>query len=139
MIDFAIKYGANAIKFQTWNTELLQLKNAKKPFYQKNIKNKTYYEIIKNLEPPQNDQKKIYERCKKTGIIFLSTPYDEQSVDFLDDLGVPAFKISSSDLANHILLKHVATIPTLSTKKLYLLMDQILLEKIIRSSQNIYL
>ena len=109
MIDFAIKYGANAIKFQTWNTELLQLKNAKKPFYQKNIKNKTYYEIIKNLEPSQNDQKKIYERCKKTGIIFLSTPYDEQSVDFLDDLGVPAFKISSSDLANHILLKHVAT------------------------------
>ena len=95
MIDFAIKYGANAIKFQTWNTELLQLKNAKKPFYQKNIKNKTYYEIIKNLEPSQNDQKKIYERCKKTGIIFLSTPYDEQSVDFLDDLGVPAFKISS--------------------------------------------
>jgi N,N'-diacetyllegionaminate synthase len=108
MIDIAANSGADAIKFQTWNTDLIQLKNSVKPSYQKKIHNHTYYEIIKNLEPSKQDQKKIFERCKKKQIIFLSTPYDEESVDFLDNLGVPAFKISSSDLTNHILLKHVA-------------------------------
>ncbi len=108
MIDIAAKSGANAIKFQTWNTELLQLKTSQKPSYQKKIKNKTYYEIIKNLEPIKKDQIKMFERCRKKGILFLSTPYDTESVDFLDKLGVSAFKISSSDLTNHILLRYVA-------------------------------
>ena len=108
MIDIAAKSGANAIKFQTWNTELLQLKTSEKPSYQKKIKDKTYYEIIKNLEPTRREQKKISQRCRKKGILFLSTPYDSESVDFLDALDVPAYKISSSDLTNHILLRHVA-------------------------------
>lgn len=109
MIDIAKKNGVDAIKFQTWKTEKMQMPNSKKPNYQKQIKNKNYYELIKSLEPSFNEQKKIFRYCKKLKIQFLSTPYDEESVDFLDELGVTAFKISASDLTNHILLKHIAS------------------------------
>lgn len=108
MVDIAAKYGADAIKFQTWITDEIQLYNSIKPAYQKRIKNKTYYQIIKELEPSLEQQQKIFQRCKKKGIIFLSTPYDKTSVDFLDNLGVNAFKVSSSDMTNHILLRHIA-------------------------------
>ena len=108
MVDIASESGANAIKFQTWSTDEMQLKNSIKPDYQKTIKNKTYYDIIKNLEPSTKQQEQMFQRCKKREILFLSTPYDKNSVDFLDKLGVKAFKISSSDMVNHILLEHVA-------------------------------
>lgn len=108
MVDIAAKCGADAIKFQTWITDEIQLDNSIKPAYQKPIKNKTYYQIIKELEPSLEQQRQIFQRCNKKGIIFLSTPYDKKSVDFLDNLGVPAFKISSSDMTNHILLRHIA-------------------------------
>lgn len=107
MIDVAVKANADVIKFQTFLADEIQLKDSKKPAYQNKLKNQTYYEIIKNLESSFEDQIKIYEYCKKRKILFLSTPYDEKSVDFLDKLGVDAFKISSSDLANHIFLKYV--------------------------------
>ncbi len=108
MVDIAAKCGADAIKFQTWITDEIQLDNSIKPAYQKPIKNKTYYQIIKELEPSLDQQRQIFQRCNKKGIIFLSTPYDKKSVDFLDNLGVTAFKISSSDMTNHILLRHIA-------------------------------
>jgi len=107
MIDIAKKAGADAIKFQTFKADKIQLKNSTKPNYQKKIKHLNYYEIIKSLETNYLDQKKIFEYCNKKNILFLSTPYDEDSADFLDSLPVSAFKISSSDLTNHILLKHI--------------------------------
>ena len=107
MIDIAAKHGADAIKFQTFVTENINLKNSVKPNYQKLIKNKNYFDIIKNLQTSFDDQKKIFNYCKKKNIIFLSTPYDEQSLDFLTQLNIPAFKISSSDVTNHLFLKKV--------------------------------
>ena len=106
MIDKAKDAGADAIKFQTFITEKIQLENSIKPNYQKNI-NSNYFEIIKSLEPSFDDQKKLHDYCKKKGIIFLSTPYDEKSVDFLSSLNVPLYKIASTDLTNSFLLKHV--------------------------------
>lgn len=108
MVDKAKSAGADAIKFQTFITDEIQLKTSQKPNYQSKIKKKSYYEIIKSLEPIFSDQIKISKYCKKKKIIFLSTPYDIPSVDFLYKLQVPAFKISSSDLTNHILLRYVA-------------------------------
>lgn len=107
MIDIATKAGADAIKFQTFLADNIQLKNSIKPGYQKSIKDKDYYNIIKNLETSFDSQVKIFNYCKKKGIIFLSTPYDEESLDFLTQLGVPAFKISSSDATNHLFLELV--------------------------------
>ena len=107
MIDLAKKAGADAIKFQTFVAKNIQTEDSKKPKYQETIRKKSYYDIIKSLEPSFNDQKKIFDYCKKKKILFLSTPYDKDSVDFLDDLGVSAFKIASSDFTNHLFLKHV--------------------------------
>jgi len=108
MIDIAVKAGADAVKFQTFIADNLHLPNSVKPGYQNKIKGKNYYEIIKELETSFEDQVKLFNYCKKKNIIFLSTPYDKDSVDFLNDLGVPAYKISSSDTTNHILLEYVA-------------------------------
>ena len=107
MVDCAKNSGADAIKFQTFVTDSIQLSSAKKPNYQKSI-NQSYYKILKNLEPNLSQQKKIALYCKKKKIQFLSTPYDVQSVDFLESLKVPAYKLASSDLSNHFLLEYVA-------------------------------
>lgn len=107
MIDSAKSAGADAIKFQTFVTELIQLPTTKKPNYQKSIK-KNYFQILKELQPNFNDQKKIVNYCKKKKIIFLSTPYDKKSVDFLETLNIPAYKISSSDFSNHLLLEYIS-------------------------------
>lgn len=108
MIDEAIKAGADAIKFQTFIADKIQLANSTKPNYQKKIRGKKYKNIIKDLEPSFEDQVKLFKYCKKKKIIFLSTPYDYESVDFLDSIGISAFKISSSDTANHPFLEYIA-------------------------------
>ena len=107
MIDSAKSAGADAIKFQTFVTELIQLPSTKKPNYQKLIK-KNYFQILKELQPNFDDQKKIVNYCKKKKIIFLSTPYDKKSVDFLETINIPAYKISSSDFSNHLLLEYIS-------------------------------
>ena len=107
MIDKAKEAGADAIKFQTFISDKIQLKNSKKPDYQKNI-NSNYFEIIKSLEPSFTDQKKLSKYCKKKNIIFLSTPYDETSVDFLSSINIPLFKIASTDLSNSFLIKYIS-------------------------------
>ena len=109
MIDVAKKAGADAIKFQTFKTENIHLPNSIKPKYQNSLKEKNYFKIIKKLEPSFDDQTKIFNYCKKKKIIFLSTPYDKESVDFLTSLDVSAFKISSSDLTNHPFLEYIAS------------------------------
>ena len=106
MIDVASKSGADAIKFQTFLADNIQLKNSTKPNYQKSIKG-NYYKIIKKLESSFDMQRKLFSYCKKKNIIFLSTPYDVESLNFLTKLGVPAFKISSSDATNHLFLESV--------------------------------
>jgi len=106
MVDIAKESGADAIKFQTFKANNIQLQNSVKPSYQKNIQ-KNYYDLIKSLETSFVDQKKIYNYCKKKQITFLSTPYDLESLNFLNKLGVSAFKISSSDFTNHIFLNQV--------------------------------
>ena len=107
MVDEAVTAGADAIKFQTFIAKEIQLVQAIKPAYQNKIKNKNYFQIIKELEPNTDDQIKIKNYCKKRKIIFLSTPYDKKSVDFLYTVNVPAFKIASSDLTNHLLLEYI--------------------------------
>jgi N,N'-diacetyllegionaminate synthase len=107
MIDIAAKAGADAIKFQTFKAKNIQLRNSIKPNYQKSIKNTNYYNLIKKLETSFDDQIKLFNYCKKKNIIFLSTPYDEESLNFLTQLNVAAFKISSSDATNHLFLESI--------------------------------
>jgi sialic acid synthase SpsE len=60
------------------------------------------------LELSAEEHRVLEARCRKRGILFLSTAFDEAGADFLDSLGVPAFKIASGDLTNHPFLSHVA-------------------------------
>ena len=107
MIDLAAKSGADAIKFQSFITDNMQLRDSKKPRYQKKLP-WSYYEQLKKSESTFDFQKKLIKHCKKKKILFLSTPYDEESVDFLVKMKITAFKISASDTTNHIFLKYVA-------------------------------
>jgi N-acetylneuraminate synthase len=101
LVDAAKDAGADAVKFQTFKADNLVLKNAPQAIYQKtNSKFKSQYEMLKSLELKYKDFIKIKERCDKRNIIFLSTPFDEESALFLNQINVSAFKIGSGDFNN---------------------------------------
>src|SRR5438105_1020197 len=110
LIDAAVAAGADAVKFQTFAAEKVVTAATAKARYQiaSTGAKESQLEMIKRLElPPENfRQLKIY--CEQSGVIFLSTPFDEGSADFLDSIGVLAFKISSGELTNLDFLRHVA-------------------------------
>jgi N-acetylneuraminate synthase/N,N'-diacetyllegionaminate synthase len=109
MVDAAKAAGADAIKFQTFRTEEIVTQDAPKAKYQRGRSTgKTQFEMLKKLELHKQDFVKLYGYCKKKRIIFLSTPFDLQSAEFLFKLGMTAFKISSGDLNNLPLLSRIA-------------------------------
>ena len=110
MIDKAAEIGADAIKFQTFLTEELVLPETPKARYQRKTTSskETQFEMLKKLELNRKDHELLIKYAKKKKIIFLSTPYDKKSVDLLESLGVPAFKIASCDLTNLPLIRYVA-------------------------------
>src|SRR5208283_2912338 len=65
-------------------------------------------EMVKKLELPTDDFRTIADRCLERGIIFLSTPFDNDSVDLLKGLQVPAYKIASGEITNFPLLAYIA-------------------------------
>ena len=110
LIDIAADAGANAVKFQTYNTNKLVSANAPKAEYQKRStgEGESQREMLRRLELKRSDYEDLAAHCYDRGIVFLSTPFDEDAVDFLDALGIPAFKIGSGDMTNLPLLEHVA-------------------------------
>ena len=109
LIDQAKEAGADAIKFQTFNTEDLVTHGTEKAHYQiSTTGNGTQYEMLKELELSEHDFGELVGYAKERGITFLSTPFDEPSVDLLERLDIPAFKIGSGDLTNLPFLRYVA-------------------------------
>lgn len=110
LIDTAAQAGADAVKFQAFKSENLALKNIKKAKYQvKTTGNKgSQFDMLKKLELTKVQNKKLVNYCKRKNIIFLTTPYDEQSLDELDSLNLPAYKVASTDLTNLPFLKKIA-------------------------------
>lgn len=111
LIDVAADAGANAVKFQTYTTNKLVSAAAPKADYQKRStgEDETQADMLRRLELKRSDYDELVGRCVERDILFLSTPFDEDAVDFLDSLGVPAFKVGSGDLTNSPLLEHVAS------------------------------
>ena len=109
LVDVAVKAGVDAVKFQTFKTENVVSKNAEKADYQKKTMGtgESQFEMIKKLELPFEDFKKIKKYCDKKGIIFLSTPFDYESADFLESL-VPLYKIGSGEITNLPFLEYIA-------------------------------
>jgi len=109
LIDAAKESGADAVKFQTFKTEEIVCKNTKKAQYQIENTGKTgsQYDLIKSLELEENDFIELKRYSVDKGITFLSTPFDQQSADLLDEINVPLFKIPSGEITNIPLLEHI--------------------------------
>ena len=109
MIDAAKDAGCDCVKFQTYKTELLVTGDAPKADYQKENTNNSgsQFEMLKKLELAFDDFLILKKHCDERGIDFMSTPFDMESADFLDEL-VSVYKISSGDITNKPLLEHIA-------------------------------
>ena len=107
MVDAAADAGADAVKFQTFRTEKLVAKGAKKAEYQKDGTDEDQYHMLKRLELGPDDLRKVQARCLERGIEFLSTPFDLESLDLLVGMGMSAVKIPSGELNDTRLLKAV--------------------------------
>jgi len=112
LVDAAVNCGANAIKFQTFKTEKIISKNVAKAQYQRDntSQDESQFEMIKKLELSYNDFISIKHYCDEKQIIFLSTPDEEESLDFLCDvINVPYIKVGSGEITNLPFLKRVAS------------------------------
>lgn len=112
LVDAAVEAGANAVKFQTFKTELLVTQEAESAEYQKrNTLGETHqFEMLKKLELSEKDFVLIKEYCENKKIEFLSSPFDEESATFLiKNLGMGKVKIPSGEITNLPLIKHVSS------------------------------
>jgi N,N'-diacetyllegionaminate synthase len=102
LIDVASLSGADAVKFQTFKAEKLVSKNATKAQYQKKTtcKKESQLEMIKKLELDKDTHEKLMSYAKEKNIMFLSTPFDLESIELLDNLGLEIFKIPSGEITN---------------------------------------
>ncbi|MFX0052026.1 MAG: N-acetylneuraminate synthase [Candidatus Hermodarchaeota archaeon] len=110
LVDAAKDAGSDAVKFQAFKTERVVTRYAEKAEYQKETTgpNKSQYTLIKRLELKNEEIRELYNHAKKNNILFLSSAFDKESVNLLDNLGVPAFKVPSGEITNFPLLRHIA-------------------------------
>ncbi len=110
LIDGAVRAGADAVKFQAFKTEQLILKNVDKPPYQLNTTDsrESQFDMLKKLELTKEQNIELNRYCQNKGIIFLTTPFDKYSLEELDELDLPAYKVASTDITNLLFLKKIA-------------------------------
>lgn len=111
LIEVAAEAGADIVKFQTFKAEKLVTRAAKKAEYQ--VKNSgaedaSQFEMLKKLQLPDEWYPDLIDIAAKNKIKFLSTGFDEESIDFLDNLGIPLFKIPSGEVTNKPYIKAIA-------------------------------
>lgn len=106
LIDIAVESGADAVKFQTFRADRLYVTETGEEEYFDN--GQSIYETMQSMEMPYEWIPKLRSYCQNVGILFLSTPFDEKSVNELEE-HVPAYKIASYSLSNHPFLRHVAS------------------------------
>lgn len=110
LIDIAAESGADSVKFQTFEPDLLASASAPKAEYQvvNTGEASSQLEMLKALTLPHEVVRELARHAKDSGITFLSTPFDAKSADFLHELGVTAFKVPSGEVTNHRFLIHLA-------------------------------
>ena len=113
LIDIAADCGADAVKFQTFKAEEIILRNAPKARYHIETtgsdSEQSWFDLLKNQELDRAMHEELIDYCADRGIDFLSTPYDWSSVDLLAELGVPMFKVASTDANNLPFLRYIAS------------------------------
>lgn len=110
LVDAAADAGADAVKFQTFGAERLCTRDAPKAQYHMETtgSEQSWFDLLKSQEMDRAMHELLIRRCRERRILFLSTPYDEESADLLEELDVPAFKIASTDANNIPFLRYVA-------------------------------
>ncbi|HBG70702.1 MAG: N-acetylneuraminate synthase [Bacteroidetes bacterium GWF2_43_63] len=112
LIEAAAQAGADFVKFQTFKAGSLVSKSARKADYQKaNIGDgdDSQFSMLKKLELTEANHYELIEHCIKWDIQFLSTGFDIDSIDFLEKLNIPFYKIPSGEITNKPYLKHIAS------------------------------
>lgn len=112
LIDVASEAGADAVKFQTFKADNLVSKTAQKASYQKKTTdaNESQYEMIKKLELDEAAHYELLGHCALRNILFLSTPFDHDSIELLNQLEITIFKIPSGELTNLPYLRHIGSL-----------------------------
>ena len=110
LIDDAKKYGADAVKFQTFSPETMTLNSYKKDFLIKEgiWKGNNLWKIYEKAQTPLKWHKELFNYSKKIGITCFSTPFDETAVKLLEELNCPAYKISSFEIVDIPLINLIA-------------------------------
>jgi N-acetylneuraminate synthase/N,N'-diacetyllegionaminate synthase len=109
LVDAAADAGADAVKFQTFRAEGVAAARAPKAVYQleTTAAAESQLEMLRRLELDEAAFAELKARAEGRGLVFLSTPFDEESVELLERLDVAAYKIASPDVANLLLLASV--------------------------------
>ena len=109
LIDVAANSGANAIKFQTFKANSISTKKAQKAEYQIDTtdRNESQFDMLKILELNIDAHKELIVYCNNKDIIFLSSPFDHESIELLKDLKLPIFKIPSGEITNLPYLRNI--------------------------------
>jgi N-acetylneuraminate synthase len=110
LVDVAADAGADAIKFQTFRARQLASPSAAKAAYQQRTTDphESQLAMLERLELGPGHHQALLARCRERGILFLSSAFEEESADLLEQLGVAAFKIPSGEITNLPFLAHVA-------------------------------
>jgi N,N'-diacetyllegionaminate synthase len=109
LVEAAAQSGADAVKFQTFHADKVISASAPKAEYQKETTGNAEQQLqmVRRLEMPEGMTRAVAAHAARVGITFLSTAFDEQSVDLVDDIGVPVFKIGSGDVTHLPLLEFI--------------------------------
>ena len=109
LIDIAVEKGCDAIKFQKRTVNrILTRAGLDAPYINDNSYGATYGEHKRALELSEYEFRELKAYADARGILFSSSGWDEESIDFLDSLNIPFFKVASADLTNFPLLEHIA-------------------------------
>lgn len=109
LIDVAAEAGANAVKFQTYTGRDLYSTKTPRFDYLGDLGSKPAHELLDELALPREWQPRLSEYARSLGIDFLSSPFDREAVDQLDELDVPAFKIASFEIVDLGLLEYIGS------------------------------
>lgn len=112
MVDVAVAAGADAIKFQTFMPEMVISRNAPLAQYQKENMGEglSMLEMARRLRLSESDHSVLIDACRGLDIMFLSTPFDIPSIDFLVSLGLDTLKIPSGEITNLPYLRHIGSL-----------------------------